>query len=264
MRLYVPCDFCDIFSNSCCLFIDQIVYIILLKECFIYLVYKVTIELCLWCISKILNRNIMQDISLYSLFKTHSVLFICDIFAYFFLQFKVWYLFIYYFRCHFYTVHLLWYWLYWKICYVKGSSWSYGSWIYNYLCNQCLPPLTLWVQILHRQGVLDTTLCDKVCQWLATGRWFSLGTPVSSTKKNEIWLKMALNTINPNLIHINPIGFVSSLVILKSGYTEEISLIILKRFHWLYWRDFIGYTEEISLVILKRFHWLYWRDFMSP
>jgi len=27
----------------------------------------------------------------------------------------------------------------------------------------------------------DTTLCDKVCQWLATGLWFSLGTPVSST-----------------------------------------------------------------------------------
>ena len=25
-------------------------------------------------------------------------------------------------------------------------SWSYGSWIYNYLCNQCLSPLKLWVQ----------------------------------------------------------------------------------------------------------------------
>jgi len=24
--------------------------------------------------------------------------------------------------------------------------------------------------------------CDKVCQWLATGRWFSPRTPVSSTK----------------------------------------------------------------------------------
>jgi hypothetical protein len=23
-------------------------------------------------------------------------------------------------------------------------------------------------------GVLDTTLCDKACQWLATGRWFQL------------------------------------------------------------------------------------------
>jgi hypothetical protein len=30
------------------------------------------------------------------------------------------------------------------------------------------------------QGVLDTTLCDKICQCLATGRWFSLCTPVSS------------------------------------------------------------------------------------
>jgi hypothetical protein len=27
-------------------------------------------------------------------------------------------------------------------------SWSYGSWIYNYLCNQCLSPLRLWVRIL--------------------------------------------------------------------------------------------------------------------
>ena len=33
--------------------------------------------------------------------------------------------------------------------------------------------LTLWVQILLRLGVLDTTLCDKVCQWLTTGQWFS-------------------------------------------------------------------------------------------
>jgi hypothetical protein len=32
-------------------------------------------------------------------------------------------------------------------------------------------------------GVLDTTLCDKACQRLATGLWFSLGTSVSSTNK---------------------------------------------------------------------------------
>jgi len=35
--------------------------------------------------------------------------------------------------------------------------WLYGKWIYNYLCNQCLSP--------PRRSVLDTTLCDKVCQW---------------------------------------------------------------------------------------------------
>jgi hypothetical protein len=33
--------------------------------------------------------------------------------------------------------------------------------------------------------VLDTTLGDKVCQWLEAGRWFSPGTPVSSTNKTD-------------------------------------------------------------------------------
>jgi hypothetical protein len=68
-----------------------------------------------------------------------------------------------------------------------GPSWSstYGSWIYNYLCNQCLSPLTLWVWIMLRLGVIDTTLCDKVCQWLPTGWWFSPGTLVSSINKTD-------------------------------------------------------------------------------
>ena len=73
------------------------------------------------------------------------------------------------------------------IYFPRGSSWfwSYGSWIYNYLCNQFLSPLKLWVWIQLRQGVVDTTLCDKVCQWLATGRWFSPSTLVSSTNKTD-------------------------------------------------------------------------------
>ena len=28
-------------------------------------------------------------------------------------------------------------------------------------------------------------MSDKVCQWLATGRWFSLGPPASSTNKTD-------------------------------------------------------------------------------
>jgi hypothetical protein len=39
---------------------------------------------------------------------------------------------------------------------------TYGSWIYNYLCNQCLSPLKLWVQISLRRGVLHTTLSSSV------------------------------------------------------------------------------------------------------
>ena len=51
------------------------------------------------------------------------------------------------------------------------------------------------------RGVLNTTLFNKVCQWLATGLWFSPGTLVSSTNKAnrnniaEIFMKVALNTI---------------------------------------------------------------------
>ena len=83
----------------------------------------------------------------------------------------------------------------------KGPSWllSYGSLIYNYLCNECLLPLMLWGRISIRARC--TTLCDNVCQWLATGRWFSSGPPVPSTNKTdhhditEILLKVACNTI---------------------------------------------------------------------
>jgi hypothetical protein len=84
-----------------------------------------------------------------------------------------------------------------------GPSWSYGSWIYNYLCSQCLSPLMLWVRISIR--AMCTTLIDKVCQWLATGRWFSPGPPVSSTNKTvrhditEILLKLVLNTIKQTI-----------------------------------------------------------------
>jgi hypothetical protein len=52
----------------------------------------------------------------------------------------------------------------WWCIYTEGPSWScsYGSWIYNYLCNQCLSPLILRVRISIRARC--TTLCDKVCQ----------------------------------------------------------------------------------------------------
>ena len=58
----------------------------------------------------------------------------------------------------------------------------------------------LWVRISIRARC--PPLCDKVCQWLATGQWFSPGSPVSSTNQTdchhipEISLKVALNTIN--------------------------------------------------------------------
>ena len=79
-------------------------------------------------------------------------------------------------------------------------SWSYGSWIYNHLCNQYLSPLMLWVRIPFMARC--RTLCD---QRLATGLGFSTGIPVSSTNKTdrhditEILLKAVLRNITITL-----------------------------------------------------------------
>ena len=82
----------------------------------------------------------------------------------------------------------------------QWQSWSrsYGIYLNSCLCNQCVSPLRFCVR-----GVLDTTLCDKVCQCFVTGRWFSPSTLVSSTNTTEhcgipaIVLTVALNTIQP-------------------------------------------------------------------
>jgi len=100
----------------------------------------------------------------------------------------------------------------------------YKNWIFNYidfylnkrvpsidyLCGICLDHYVsgvvvivwLWVRIRSWSGILDTTLCDNVCQWIATGLWSSPGTPVSFINKTdrhditEILLNVTSNTIN--------------------------------------------------------------------
>jgi hypothetical protein len=67
-----------------------------------------------------------------------------------------------------------------------------------------MPITTEVVSSTPAQGEVYTPLCDKVCQWLAVGQWFSPGPPVSYTNKTdrhdvtEMLLKVALNTIRPN------------------------------------------------------------------
>jgi hypothetical protein len=69
--------------------------------------------------------------------------------------------------------------------------WSYGSWIYNYLCNQCLSPL-MWIQILLRR-------CDlpQVGGFIRVLQ-FPPVSPIKKTDRHditEILLKVTLNTI---------------------------------------------------------------------
>ena len=95
--------------------------------------------------------------------------------------------------------------------------------------------------------VHDTTLCDKVCQLLATDRWFSPGTPVSSTNKTdrhditEILLKVALNNINQT--KLNYIFFISYY------YLFLVSVVIV--FHlFMQWFYFI-FSQWINFWFLN-------------
>jgi hypothetical protein len=69
---------------------------------------------------------------------------------------------------------------------------------------------------------------DKVYQLLAHGRWFSPGTPASSTTKTgrddvaEILLKVALNTINQ--IKSNLLSFKKSV---QQNHCQHLNIIIV-------------------------------------
>jgi hypothetical protein len=62
------------------------------------------------------------------------------------------------------------------------SHWNWGQGAHDSICYIIL--CFEFVYMLYIVCLcINTTLCEKVCQWLATGRWFS---PVSSTNKTDI------------------------------------------------------------------------------
>jgi hypothetical protein len=110
---------------------------------------------------------------------------------------------------------------------------AYGSWIYNYLCNRCLSPLMLWVRLALKARCL--TLCDKVCQWLAAGRWISPGSSTNKTDRHditEILLKVALNIVNHKPV-FNIIGTITHQSSWWSSTTSQMLTWWLRRV-WRY------------------------------
>ena len=82
---------------------------------------------------------------------------------------------------------------------VPSWSWPYGSWIFNYLCNQCLSPLTLWVRIPLMTWHTLYNFIKFVCGFLLVLRF----PPPKKTDRNditEILLKVVLSTttLNPS------------------------------------------------------------------
>ena len=84
-------------------------------------------------------------------------------------------------------------------------SWSYGSWIYNYLCDQCLPPLKLWVRTpfkarCTRYNIMWYSLsvtCGRSMVFSRYSGFFHQKT--DHHKITEILLKVALITITLTL-----------------------------------------------------------------
>ena len=153
---------------------------------------------------------------------------------------------------------------------VVEKSWC-GSWIYYYLCNQCPSPVTFRVIIPLRRGVLDTTLCDKVCQSLATGRSFS---PCTLVKSNTTFVfgidrcSAYTGKINKDILHwdllkvrfIQDFGLFS--VRFKTGLTVINNEYIYKqrpiktsyRYMWLLQRNMIvHHLSYIKTVVSKVF-----------
>jgi hypothetical protein len=149
---------------------------------------------------------------------------------------------------------------------------------YNYLyairTYQYLSQLKLWVRTPFRRDVLDSTLCDKVCQWLDTCGWFSPGTPISSTNKTErhdiakILLKVALNTINKQTkpIHCDrswdwsPVWLQKRLymcdLLFSSRYTT-LNWLARSRYNTFKWSDLFQWDRTIQVqtsVLLYRIY----------
>ena len=96
-------------------------------------------------------------------------------------------------------------------------------------------PITTNFKPCSWRGVLNTTLCYKVCQWLMAGLWFSSCTPISSTNKTDchditkILLKVALNTINQPTNQSNMLLHIDS-IILTTSNNSKLELLWLSKY----------------------------------
>ena len=171
-----------------------------------------------------------------------------------------------------------------KTKYISGNNfipyppfkWNVNVWLmYTYISDFVFPTSpeidnklfilgTYFFRIQLRRCVLDTTLCDKACQWLAAVRWFS---PVSSTNKTnpyditEILLKVVLNTITLTLQSFSIPSYhwvtfktfeiiisLSNLLTMSAsdeGYSRKASVVHRMIFDF---SVFITLTEWISLL----------------
>ena len=115
----------------------------------------------------------------------------------------------------------------------------------------------MWVRTLFmvRCTRYNITICDKLCQWLATGWRFSPGTSDSSINKTdhhniiEILLKVALNTTNHNqtktCCQLLLVFFVLFLLAILNCLFFYLNLLCLS---FLYIRTFLRLIHQICIL----------------
>jgi len=117
-------------------------------------------------------------------------------------------------------------------------------------------PITTKIVSSNLDQARCTTLCDKVCRWLATGRWFSQCPPVSSTNTTdhhditEILLKVALNTIKQtNNILVAEISLKNMII-----FNNAISILV--KYSQVFWHPYM-FGSSLPAVVWRIAHVLF-------
>jgi hypothetical protein len=102
------------------------------------------------------------------------------------------------------------------------------------------------------------SLCDQVCQLLATGRWFSSVSSTNKTDRHDIteWLKVAFNTIkqaNNDIYYRNM--YKSMYLFVSLLFFFLIFVCICMYLHPFYVQIKKVTNEKIREEIMKQNHW---------
>jgi hypothetical protein len=118
----------------------------------------------------------------------------------------------------------------WFVWFIVFNAIFNNIWVYNYLCNQYLSPLTLWVRITLSRGFLNTIQPYVI-------KYFS--------DMTEILLKMALNTINQT----NQV-WPFFIMLLLTSYSVTYHWNTLSRKVELYWENLDWAWFELTTLVV--------------
>jgi hypothetical protein len=119
--------------------------------------------------------------------------------------------------------------------------WSYGSWIYNYLCNQCLSSLKLWVKYVNIQVQFTIKwykMLSRKKGWDSQVRFFMF-----------VWIEnlvgiSSLVVLNLSMNELDDISYMPSMVSLKILNLNNNHVSINK----LHVITFIRYVSRITFI----------------